>query len=268
MFSIIIPDLHGDFDEFCNILHVYGILKERTNQYISNMMISGSYKTDLNMHGKRVIQLGDILDSKDRKEASTYSICYSDMLLFTFICKFKEAFPSQVILIMGNHELLNCRQVFDYVSKYSRRNKQHYEYILKNVLELFQYSYIDELDNLFIHACIPVEISSKYILTEVDEYIKRYMTKMSNNDFGKLYNLLFTREYASVPLLSKLKVNRVFFGHIPHEQVYVIDNRIFYVDTMISRSFATMLDTYQCVSIDESNTVSIDKIGRYVRYIK
>lgn len=267
MLSIIIPDLHGDFEEFCNILYVYRILNENNKKYISEIMLSNLYKSRLNMQNKRIIQLGDILDSKNRNPNSKYSINYSDMLLFSFICGFKQAFPDQVILIMGNHELLNCRKVFEYVSPYSSRNSSDYSNIVNSVLSLFQYSFIDDFNNLFIHACIPRIAKSKHDLVSIDEFIKLHLLDLTNIQFSNLYNCIFKREYTSQDQLDVLGINRVFFGHMPHENVLVMNNNsTFYVDTMISRSFSSMLNAYECISINDDNSISIDTFKRFVRY--
>lgn len=267
MLSIIIPDLHGDFDEFCNILFKYGIIKSLASTYIKYLILSNNLKNELNMKNKRLIQLGDILDSQDRKPRNQYTIKYNDMLLFTFVCKIKRAFRSQVYLIMGNHELLNCRRIFEYVSPFSTRNSREYLNILNNVLDLFEYYFIDENHNLYIHSCIPDQVSSRADLESINKYIKNNINKMSNQQFSAFYNDIFTRKYANRNSLSRVRANRVFFGHTPHSNVFVIDDCIFYVDTMISKAFASMLNTYECIHIDSiGNKVYIDKIYRRIKY--
>ena len=39
------------------------------------------------------------------------NIKYSDMLSFIFLCKLKLKYPTQIILIIGNHEYLNFNKI-------------------------------------------------------------------------------------------------------------------------------------------------------------
>lgn len=266
MITIIIPDLHGDFTEFCNILYKYDILDDMSPSYVANIMLNNSYENILHMENKQIIQLGDILDSRDRQPNSQYTIDYSDMLLFTFICKMKRAFKNQIILICGNHELMNCRNICDYASDKFPRTVGEIEYITKNVNEIFQFHYIDENRNLYIHSCIPVDAVSVNDLDIINSYIKSNLLTMSSEEFSRMYNYLFARSYGTFSQLSKLGVNRAFFGHTPHEHVKIVDNSIFYVDTMISRSFSSMSNVYECIHLNDDNSVSIDLIDRYIKY--
>lgn len=268
MLSIIIPDLHGDFDEFCNILYRYEILSTLDKNYINKLGSVNSLKENLNMKNKKIIQLGDILDSHDRQCNNSYTIKYTDMVVFTFICNLKDAFPDQVFLIIGNHELLNCRKIYSYVSPHSQRTSTEYNYIYNNVRRIFQYAYIDENNSLYMHSSIPHDIESINEFKDIDYFIKKNITDLNNREFAILYEYLFDREYAKSSNLNKLDISRVFFGHTPHEYVHIIDGSIFYVDTMISRSFMSLSNYYSCISIDSNNRLSIDLIERYIKYKK
>jgi hypothetical protein len=126
----------------------------------------------MNFENKKIIQLGDILDSRDRIYETNESIKYDDMILFRLLCEMKKTFPLNIILILGNHEYLNCLRVYTYVSSFSSRNDSEYEYILRHVLKYFQYFYIDEYRNLYIHASLPIDAMCTHDLIEIDKYLR------------------------------------------------------------------------------------------------
>lgn len=266
--TIIIPDLHGDFDEFINILKTYDILKDTSPSNISSIIHGNMYKTSLNMENKRLIQLGDLLDSRDRCDNNKYALRYTDMKVFNFICNMKRAFPRQIVLIMGNHELLNCRKRYDYVSPLTPRTDSDYSIIVDNVRELFDYYYVDENANLYIHACIPNDVTSIEDLSIISKFLTLNLVSDTEEiKFENLYSYIFSRDYATTSTLDMLGIKNAFFGHTPHENVYNIDNRIFYVDTMISRSFCSRINSYDCMHITmDNNVIYIDKIQRSIKY--
>lgn len=262
--TIIIPDLHGDFDEFCNILYYYNIIKTRCPKYMIEILTNQSYIQNLDMYNKKLIQLGDILDSKSRISEKTDLIEYSDCILFVFLCDMKRYFPSNVVLISGNHELLNCKSIYTYVSANSQRENFIQKYIESNTANLFNYYYIDDNRYLYIHAPIPDDVRSIDDLNKYECTIKN-ISKLSTCEFVKLYDKLFKREYNNILQLDSLGIKKVFYGHIPHCKLKIINYRIYFVDNMISRSFVSYNNIYYCISI-KNDKINIDGIERYLKY--
>lgn len=258
MKTVVIPDIHGDFDEMCSILHREGIIKSKDSGYLVDLIKKSSY-SDLNLKDIKLIQLGDILDSKNRKPGVDY-IKYSDMLCFIFFCNIKKTFPNNVVLILGNHEYLNYNDVFNYVSMYSTRTKKEISYIKHCIERFFVYFHIDEYGYLYIHASIPTDAVTINSL-------KRYETMLKTRSYAKnevinLYERVFNRIVPSESALDLLGVEKVFMGHTPHEKVTVIKDRIFYVDTFISRCFLADNNEYQYLTINAQGVVNIKTITR------
>jgi len=259
--TYVIGDIHGDFKQLCNILYIIGIIKNKSIQVIKNMLLNDDY-TNIDMNNKKLIQLGDILDSKSRT-SNKDTIIYSDMLSFIFLCKLKIKYPTQVILIIGNHEYLNFNKIYNYISTHSTRNINEYEYIKKNYIKLFQYYYIDKFNNLYIHSSIPIDINT---ISDLDKYEKDLKKiKNNNNDIIKLYEIVFKRDIPLIELLNKLNINNVFMGHTPHDEVLILNERIYYIDTFISECFFDInkkSKDYKIVNINNNNKIEIIKINR------
>ena len=261
MKSIIIPDLHGDFDELCNILYYFDILKSLNTETISSIIRYNEYNK-LDMNNKRIIQLGDILDSKSRSELSKcHELKYTDMLVFIFMCNLKKTFPDQVILIIGNHEFLNYNKIFTCVSEYSHRNLKEINYIQKSIDLYFQYYYFDKFNNLFIHSSLPDNIGSISMLNNYDIKLK---SLYSINDLSIIYNKIFTRIIPSENLLNINGIKRIFMGHTPYTNITTYhDNRVYYCDVNISKSFPIRDIKYEIITIDNNNIITKHIINRF-----
>lgn len=258
--TYIIPDIHGDFKQLCNILYIIGVLKDKSIETIKKILLNNDYSF-INMKYKKIIQLGDILDSKSRT-SNNDTIKYSDMLSFIFLCKLKLKYPTQIILIIGNHEYLNFNKIYNYVSSFSTRNLNEYEYIKKNYINLFQYYYIDEFNNLYIHSSVPSNVSTVNTLNMYEKELKT--VKLNSNDFISLYQEVFTRDIPSLELLDLLNINSIFMGHTPHDNVLILHDRIYYVDTYISECFSGTnfkFKNYKIILI-ENNKKTIININR------
>lgn len=267
MTTIIVPDLHGDMDEFINILYKFGILETLSIEYIKEIIIKNSY-SKLNMKDKMLIQLGDILDSKCRSGTSD-NLKYTDMLLFIFLVNMKKNFPNNVVLIIGNHEYLNYNKIFNGVSKYSHRNEKEIDYIKNSIKSYFQYFYIDKYLNLYIHSSIPDNISGVSCLIDIDGILKkdnfRDFTNVAIRDhtFSSTYHHVFTRDVPSLDKLALLGVNRVFMGHTPYLEIQCYNNKIYYCDVRISKSFDVLKPYFEIMSIDNYNNLEVTKISRF-----
>ena len=87
---ILIQDLHGDFIQFCRILIYFKIVETIMVDKIYEYMYlpTDKFKLKIDLSNKQLIQLGDILDSKNRSINTTHSeLKYSDMIIFIFLNK-------------------------------------------------------------------------------------------------------------------------------------------------------------------------------------
>lgn len=257
--TIIIPDIHGDFEELCHILQSHSILKSYDADYIHKMMSEDKY-SEMNMLNKKIVQLGDILDSKSRNMGSDDLLKYSDMLPFIFLCNMKKTFPDQVILILGNHEFLNYNSIFYYVSSYSKRNEQIIDVIRTHIDDYFDYYHIDDNNFLYIHSSIPEDTTSVNTLENYSKMLK--YRKYSNIEVEELYSKVFTRKIPSLNLLNILNVEKVFFGHTPHIKQLIYFDKIYYLDMFISKSF-NMNNDYEITNV-KNKKVYVKQIKRTV----
>lgn len=257
----IIPDLHGDFNQLCNILHTIGILPINTIEVIRKILLENDYSY-INLTNKKIIQLGDILDSKTRIFVKN-DIGYNDMLIFIFLCKLKKEFPNNVVLIYGNHEFLNYNKIYAYLSKKSSRSEKEHNYICNSIRTLFQYYYIDEERNLYIHSSIPENVVSEKTLKYYELQLKK--TNYTINEIYILYDIVFTRDPPSQLLLNLLNIKNVFFGHTPHDDITVINNNIYYTDVFISNCFDYKNTSYNILMLNNGKITKIN-IKRKSKY--
>lgn len=264
--KIIIPDLHGDFIQFKNILSYFQIIDKTED--LESLLLSPSYvfKSKINMQGKQIIQLGDILDSKSRVK-NGQECNYSDMLLFIFLVRLKENFKNDVVLIIGNHEYMNCHGIYHYANCHSLnrnnlRNKIQHRFIKLSLLKHFQYHYIDENQNLYIHAALPTDLNLKdansLLINSIVNGKNIYNT---DEQFIDIYKTLFSRNMPTTSELDGHNVNYIFMGHTPVRYIKPINDRIFYLDNCISRSFNSENDFFYIVTLQQ-NKYHIHTISR------
>lgn len=265
---IIIPDLHGDFIQFCNILIYFKIVSTSNINVILNYLNRSDFESYFNFNNKKIIQLGDILDSKNRTK-SYDNIKYTDMILFIYLIKLKKIFPENIFLILGNHEYMNCYEIYSYVSTYSSRSKKELNFIRKSIIQYFSLYYIDNHSNLYIHASIPKNTRTLDKLEEYQKLIFEDIINLSNeninknyNNFILLYDKIFTRNIPTNEILNTLKINRIFLGHTSHDDILVLNNRIFYLDNFISKSFNSLKKNFTIISLTDKDKIISNNILR------
>lgn len=266
VFTLVIPDLHGCFVQFINILNHFKIITNIENMTIKDIFKISFYNDNLfkkyfDFSKYNIIQLGDILDSKNRIDYPEDLVPYSDMILFYFINRLKEVYKDSVILLLGNHELLNYIGVYDYTNNKSRddknpnkRKKNHEIFINKKLENNFIFYFIYK-KNLFIHANISPKIKDYYSLKYIDKNILKEKLKID-------YNELFSRELIKTETLDNYNLNRIIIGHTPHINIMVYDERIFYLDVFISRCFGNQNKIYSLMIINDNNDVFFEDIDK------
>jgi len=265
---IIIPDLHGDFIQFCQILIYFKIIQS-ANAYVILNYLKLSPKmfiSKFNLKNKRIIQLGDILDSKNRNKGM--EIEYSDIYLFVYLVKLKQYFPDNIELILGNHEFMNCHGLFQYVNKYSTRTEQEINFIRKSIIEYFRLFYIDQYKNLYIHAAIPKNMTlkdaNKIIFNNIKNVTSIEDPPKTTPEFIKIYESIFTREIPSIEHLNKLNIDNIFLGHTPSDEIKIINERIFYLDNFISFCFESVRKSFSILSI-ENKMIMLNVINKKMK---
>tara|TARA_B000000437_G_scaffold219291_1_gene200737 strand:+ start:2357 stop:3190 length:834 start_codon:yes stop_codon:yes gene_type:complete len=262
---IVIGDIHGDLKRLKHILVNDNIINKDL-EWIANNVI--------------IIQVGDQIDSLNRHDnIEEWEILKDiEVLNFTNLLS-KLALENNCLFISlnGNHELMNILGNFSYVSKNS-----FYENRLNNFK--FKGIYNDIIGNrpiiikvndlIFCHAGIKkihLDILDKYnkdifylntiwkkfvLLNKVDFNDKEIFDKIILNDEG----ILWTRNEDSPNdinyVLNKLNSSFIFIGHNTVPNI-LLNNKIWYVDNSISRSYGK--NNYEYIRIQNKN-ITIVKI--------
>ena len=262
---IVIGDIHGDLKRLKHILVNDNIINKDL-EWIANNVI--------------IIQVGDQIDSLNRHDnIEEWEILKDiEVLNFTNLLS-KLALENNCLFISlnGNHELMNILGNFSYVSKNS-----FYENRLNNFK--FKGIYNDIIGNrpiiikvndlIFCHAGIKklhLDILDKYnkdifylntiwkkfvLLNKVDFNDKEIFVKIILNDEG----ILWTRNEDSPNdinyVLNKLNSSFIFIGHNTVPNI-LLNNKIWYVDNSISRSYGK--NNYEYIRIQNKN-ITIVKI--------
>ncbi len=125
---IVIGDIHGDIKKFISILKAAGVIEKKN----SNVCLSEKeYDCDSwNWVGgdTRVVQVGDIFDGGGR----TNQFDDHELETYNFLIKLKkkaqnDPLRGDVILIVGNHEIMNFNGNYNYVTDSSRTKCFSYE---------------------------------------------------------------------------------------------------------------------------------------------
>lgn len=184
---IVIGDIHGDFNVFINIL-------------IKNKLINREH----NWIGKdtHVIQLGDILDRKNR-EGDLHDDEDSEFTIISLI--FKLQIQSYISgggfhMIIGNHELMNIMGIYDYVSPLgikhfgSVKNRREFFKIGKEFCQYIACSWnvvIKIGTLLFCHGGISLNIASKYNINQINSIMRDYLYGNGAHDKQRYFDELF-----------------------------------------------------------------------------
>lgn len=121
-YVVVIGDIHGDFIKLlCILEHAKIIEKKKTNICISTIDYDCDNWNWIAKPGTMVVQVGDIFDGGGR---STESDDFEDMELetYNFLIKLKKKALKQqgdVILLIGNHEIMNFQGNYRYVTNSS-----------------------------------------------------------------------------------------------------------------------------------------------------
>lgn len=265
---IVIGDIHGDLKRFKNIL-------------IDANIINNDLEWIAQPQETIVVQLGDQVDSMNRAPNIQDWEVLDDMTMLHFtdsLDNIAKAKGGRVISLIGNHELMNVIGNFSYVSSKSKvPNRTDYfkpTGTLSGILS--NRPLVIKIGPLFFcHAGIKkqhLDLLIKYEkpVSYINEIWRHYMSTgtIYVNDkelFDKLLldmdGILWTRTVDDnddmTTVLNTLGCEYIFIGHTTVENVQLVGNRLWYVDTGISRAYGSM--SYQYIDI-YNNNISVKTI--------
>lgn len=268
---VIIGDIHGDIRRFKDIL-------------IDANVINKNIEWIAEPKNTIVIQMGDQVDSINRDPALAEWEVLPDveMIYFTdLLNKIARSKGGRVISLIGNHELMNIIGNYSYVSAKSLNEgvrKRHDLFKPDGALSaiLSQRPIVVKIGSLlFCHAGLTTEhldILTKYnkdisYLNSVwKNFIKNNAILVEDKDIFETIilgneGILWTRDLNEptdiVKLLERLGCSYMFVGHTVVDRVKLINSRIWYTDTGISRAFGNT--SYQYMDIHD-NKVHIREV--------
>lgn len=271
---VIIGDIHGDIKRFKDIL-------------IDAKVINKNIEWIAEPKNTIVIQMGDQVDSINRDPVLEEWEVLPDVEMIHFtnmLNKIARSKGGRVISLIGNHELMNTIGNYSYVSQKSMDesqggiHKRHDLFKPNGALSaiLSQRPIVVKIGNLlFCHAGLTIEhldLLDKYdkdisYLNSIwRNFIKNGVILLEDKEIFETIilgteGILWTRDLDNpdniVKLLDRIGCLYMFVGHTVVERVKLINDRIWYTDTGISRAFGNT--SYQYIDIFE-NQINIREV--------
>ena len=285
---IAIGDLHGDYTATIEILILCKLIPKNSstdvNQWDKIKWIGGD---------TYLVQLGDILDSKKRVNNSLvfndnefYIIC-----LFLSLNKQAQREKGKIILLLGNHELMNITGDFRYVSTDALDNngghKMRTQFFKPGNLFCTKmselYHGVAKIGNfLFVHGGIHKDITTRYSKKTIPItnlilklFLQNKLSPKLKSEFEHIYlndnGICWTREYSQNKLsqqkcgelnniLDVLDIKHIIVGHTLQENGITLEcpnKSIIKIDVGISGAFNHM--NKQAIMITNNNKIKIIK---------
>jgi hypothetical protein len=270
--TIVIGDIHGDLKRFKQILVDARIINENL-EWIAEPP------------NTIVVQLGDQVDSANRApEISDWEVLDDTQILhFTHsLTNIAKAKGGNVISLIGNHELMNVIGNFTYVSPKSNFPDRYKYFQPGGTLAssiLANRPLVLKIGSLFFcHAGIMkshidvLEQSNKpvsYINDVWKQYVSTGTISIEDKDiFDKIIlgpeGIVWTRSIDTDEdaeyVLNKIGCQCVFIGHTSVERVHIVKDRLFFVDTGISRAFGSTSFQYLDINGWSINVKTIEDV--------
>jgi hypothetical protein len=270
---VIIGDIHGDIRRFKDIL-------------IDAKVINKNIEWIAEPKNTIVVQMGDQVDSINRDPSLEEWEVLPDveMIYFTnLLHKIALSKGGRVISLIGNHEMMNSIGNYSYVSSKSLNNddsKRHDLFKPGGGLSaiLSQRPIVAKIGKLlFCHAGLTMEHLSlltkhgkdiSYINSIWKNFIKNGAVLLEDKEiFDTIIlgndGILWTRDLNNTgdvaKMLDSIGCHYMFVGHTVVDRVKILNERIWYTDTGISRAFGNT--SFQYIDIYE-NQVSIREIKK------
>jgi len=270
---VIIGDIHGDIRRFKDIL-------------IDAKVINKNIEWIAEPKNTIVVQMGDQVDSINRDPSLDEWEVLPDveMIYFTnLLHKIALSKGGRVISLIGNHEMMNSIGNYSYVSSKSLNEdvrKRHDLFKPGGGLSaiLSQRPIVAKIGKLlFCHAGLTMEHLSlltkhgkdiSYINSIWKNFIKNGAVLLEDKEiFDTIIlgndGILWTRDLNNTgdvaKMLDSIGCHYMFVGHTVVDRVKILNERIWYTDTGISRAFGNT--SFQYIDIYE-NQVSIREIKK------
>lgn len=125
---IVIGDIHGDIKKFISILKAAELIKKKNNSMCLSEKEFDCDNWDWIGGNTKVVQVGDIFDGGGR----THKFDDHELETYNFLIKLKkkaqnDPLAGDVILIVGNHEIMNFEGNYNYATDSSRIKCFSYE---------------------------------------------------------------------------------------------------------------------------------------------
>jgi hypothetical protein len=265
---VVVGDIHGDIRRFKDIL-------------IDAKVINNNIEWIAEPQNTIVIQMGDQVDSINRDPALDDWEVLPDveMIYFTdLLNKIARSKGGRVISLIGNHELMNVLGNYSYVSSKSLSGgssgnggirKRHDMFRPDGELSaiLSQRPIVVKIGSLlFCHAGLTLghlDVLTRYnkdisYLNSIwKNFIKNNAILLEDKEIFETIimadeGILWTRDLNEpddiVKLLERLGCSYMFVGHTVVDRIKLINNRIWYTDTGISRAFGNTSYQYMDIS--------------------
>lgn len=258
---LIIGDIHGDIDRLYDIL-----LREN--------IINNNFDWIAKPLNTIVIQLGDQIDSKNRGEYNNWEKTNDTDIIFitNILDNIAKVKGGRFISLIGNHELMNVLGMYSYVSNSNMINRNYY-FNKKNgclINILAKRPIIVKIGKyLFCHAGLRIEhykLLNKYnkSISYINELWRKFILNLYMSEEDKLlfdalisntYSILWTRvldNYNNMKyLMNELKTKYMIIGHTTVDEISLINEYIWYIDTGISRAFGRKKYQYMRIVNDK-----------------
>lgn len=245
----VIGDVHGDANRLLNILVKHKLIK------ISNNVVSWAQDNVI------LLLMGDVLDAKSRVnefDNMVFQNSLSDMWILEFldvISKEAGKCNSAVLMLFGNHELMNILGDHAWVSPYHILNPStRREYFNINgrgfeILCRLAHTSITYNGNLYSHAGIPLSVTPNQSRFFNKKITPTLLSKINSSDLHEMishrdYHLGKQDAHLTVNrvniLCSQHKIKRMVIGHNFTAGRGIIsshDAKIVHTDVGISRAF-------------------------------
>lgn len=242
---LVIGDIHADYEAFIFTLKKAGVIN-----------------SNLEWTGRKIflVLIGDLVDGKSRignwKGDSDLSVL---KLVSKLIIQARKK-GGEVIVLLGNHEIMNIRGNLSYSGIKGTKEfgglegRKNY---FSNDFKIFAkncYLVVKIGDWVFCHAGVPPEISLSFSIPQLNSklinFLNNKMSKTEENIFLEIISgddgILTTREFGTdivncnrlMLSLKYLKASHMVVGHTVQEKINSVCNmKLWRVDVGISRAF-------------------------------
>ncbi|KAK7194810.1 Serine-threonin protein phosphatase [Novymonas esmeraldas] len=274
---VAIGDIHGDVKNFLKILRIADLIEDSAPRSSDVLNNPPRWKHSISPTGGAVVrttlvQMGDLVDrGKEDLQVLNVAMALQEQTA-------QSGSLDKVVLLIGNHELLNLQGHMHYVHKddyggfVSRalrvEGMQSTGAFGKYIVDNFKAAHLDE-GVLFVHAGIETEMDIK----DVESLNVDVRGALRENSFRHpalgSRGPLWTRKMISESMmddcagvqkiLTRLKASRVVVGHTPQESGRVeryCNGRVFAIDVGLSRWMYNHIAALEFVFTTHRDTIT------------